>query len=65
MQIVEGLGADAYVYSEVQLAGDERQQIVVRTDGRVHPRRGEMLNVEAVSHHVHYFDAETGERIEY
>ena len=65
VQIVEGLGADAYVYSEVQLPGDERQQIVVRTDGRVHPRRGEMLNVEAVSHHVHYFDAETGERIEY
>jgi multiple sugar transport system ATP-binding protein len=63
VQIVEGLGADAYVYTEVELPGGVKQQVVVRTDGRVHPRRGEMLNLEAVEQHQHMFDAETGERL--
>ena len=63
VQIVEGLGADAYVYTEVELPGGAKQQVVVRTDGRVHPRRGEMLNLEAVEQHQHMFDAETGERL--
>jgi multiple sugar transport system ATP-binding protein len=65
VQIVEGLGADAYVYTEVQLPGDKKQQVVVRTDGRQHPRRGSMLGLEAVHHHVHFFDPENGERIAY
>jgi multiple sugar transport system ATP-binding protein len=63
--IVEGLGADAYVYTEVQLPGGHKQQIVVRTDGRQHPARGSTLGLQAVHHHVHFFDPETGERIEY
>ncbi len=63
VQIVEGLGADAYVYSEVQLPGGSTHQVVVRTDGRVIPKRGEMLGVEAIPHHLHVFDPETGERL--
>jgi multiple sugar transport system ATP-binding protein len=65
VQIVEGLGADAYVYTEVQLPGGTKQQVVVRTDGRQHPRRGSMLGLEAVPHHTHLFDPETGQRISY
>jgi len=61
--IVEGLGADAYVYTEVQLPGGNTQQIVVRTDGRAHPTRGSVLNVEAIAHHTHFFDPETGDRL--
>ncbi len=40
VQLVEGLGADAYVYTEVQLPGGGTKQVVVRTDGRQHPARG-------------------------
>jgi multiple sugar transport system ATP-binding protein len=63
VQIVEGLGADAYVYTEVQLPGGNTHQIVVRTDGRQHPTRGTILGIEAIAHHTHYFDPETGERL--
>ena len=63
--IVEGLGADAYVYTEVQLPGGAKQQVVVRTDGRQHPARGTMLGLEAIPHHTHLFDPETGERLNY
>ena len=63
--IVEGLGADAYVYTEVQLPGGGTQQVVVRTDGRQIPARGTMLGIEAIPHHVHFFDPESGERLNY
>jgi multiple sugar transport system ATP-binding protein len=65
VQLVEGLGADAYVYTEVQLPGGATHQIVVRTDGRQIPARGSMLGLEAIAHHTHLFDPETGERLEY
>ena len=60
VQLVEGLGADAYVYTEVQLPGGGTKQVVVRTDGRTHPARGEMLGLEAVAQHQHMFDPGTG-----
>ena len=63
VQIVEGLGADAYVYTDVLLPGGQTHQIVVRTDGRQHPTRGSVLNVEAIPHHTHFFHPETGERL--
>jgi multiple sugar transport system ATP-binding protein len=65
VQLVEGLGADAYVYTEVQLPGGGTHQVVVRTDGRQHPARGSMLGLEAIPHHTHLFDPETGERLAY
>ena len=65
VQLVEGLGADAYVYTEVQLPGGLTKEIVVRTDGRQHPARGSMLGLEAIAHHTHLFDPETGERLQY
>ena len=65
VQIVEGLGADAYVYTEVVLPGGHREQVVVRTDGRQHPKRGSTLGIKAVHHHVHYFDPQDGDRLIY
>jgi hypothetical protein len=38
---------------------------VVRTDGRQIPTRGAMLGLEAIAHHTHLFDPETGERLAY
>ena len=63
VQIVEGLGADAYVYTDVALPGGNTHQVVVRTDGRQHPTRGSVLNVEAIAHHTHFFDPASGERL--
>ena len=63
VQIVEGLGADAYVYTDVALPGGNTHQVVVRTDGRQHPTRGSVLNVEAIAHHTHFFSPATGERL--
>jgi multiple sugar transport system ATP-binding protein len=60
---VEGLGADAYVHSEVALPGGATHPVVVRTDGRQHPARGSMLNVQAIPGHMHLFDPQTGERL--
>ena len=51
--IVEGLGADAYVYTEVKLPDGQTKQVVVRTDGRQIPSRGTTLGIEAIPHHVH------------
>jgi multiple sugar transport system ATP-binding protein len=61
--IVEGLGADAYVHSEVQLPGGATHPVVVRTDGRQHPARGSMLNLQAVPGHMHLFDPQDGRRL--
>ena len=63
VQIVEGLGADAYVYTELAIPGGEPQDIVVRTDGRMHPARGQRLGLEVVEKHLHVFDPETGDRL--
>jgi multiple sugar transport system ATP-binding protein len=60
--IVEGLGADAYVYSELTLP-EKTVEVVIRTDGRQHPARGSTLTIAAAPHHVHYFDTVTGARI--
>jgi hypothetical protein len=38
---------------------------VVRTDGRQIPARGSILGLEAIPHHTHLFDPETGERLQY
>ncbi|MGV1006450.1 MAG: ABC transporter ATP-binding protein [Candidatus Nanopelagicales bacterium] len=65
VSIVESLGADAYVYGEVALPNGTTQEVVARTDGRVPPRMGDKLEVEAADGHVHLFDATTTDRLHY
>ena len=65
VSLVESLGADAYVYSDVKLTGGGTQQITVRTDGRVPPQRGQMMGIEIVPNRMHLFDPETGLRLHY
>jgi multiple sugar transport system ATP-binding protein len=65
VQLVEGLGADAYVYTEVQLPGGIAQEVVIRTDGRAHPETGSILRLEAIGHHVHLFDPQDSQRLHY
>lgn len=62
VDVVEELGADAYVYGTAQLAGKD-QTIVVRVNGRTPPARGQKLNIVPKIEHVHLFDTESGLRL--
>ncbi|MGY2077455.1 ABC transporter ATP-binding protein [Blastococcus sp. SYSU DS0828] len=62
VDVVEELGADAYVYGRTT-AGDEEQLLCARVDGRTPPRKGELLHVRPRPGHVHLFDRSTGARL--
>jgi multiple sugar transport system ATP-binding protein len=75
VDVVEELGADAYIYGRavgarevtpasdtaVALGGD--LQIIARTDGRRPPEKGSTVYFTPKQGHVHLFDASTGQRL--
>ena len=64
VNLVEELGADAYVYGE--LTGDPEvyeKQYIVRFDGRVPPRINDIIHVEVRQGEEHVFNPDTGERL--
>jgi multiple sugar transport system ATP-binding protein len=75
VDVVEELGADAYIYGRAIGAGDSVApadgssvvagdlQIIARTDGRRPPRKGETVHFLPKPDHVHLFDASTGQRL--
>ena len=62
VDVVEELGADAYVYGHTTLDGKDHD-IVVRVDGRRPPMKGDTLYVRPQKGHVHLFDTSKGERL--
>jgi multiple sugar transport system ATP-binding protein len=62
VDVVEELGADAYVYCTANLQ-DGPAQLLVRCDGRAFPAKGETIGLE-VSDQVHIFDGSTGCRVD-
>jgi multiple sugar transport system ATP-binding protein len=62
VEVVEELGADAYIYG-VTPSGDAMHPIIARVDGRRPPRKGEVVHLVPEPHHVHLFDKQTGERL--
>ncbi|WP_411732622.1 ABC transporter ATP-binding protein [Paeniglutamicibacter sp.] len=62
VDVVEELGADAYVYGHTTVGGTE-YQMVVRVDGRKPPFKGETIHVAPKIGHVHLFDTASGERL--
>jgi len=62
VDLVEELGADGYLYGHSTVEG-KRTDIVARVDGRTHPSAGDRVYLTATPHHVHLFDAESGERL--
>ncbi len=62
VDVVEELGADAYVYGHTTLDGTSHD-IVARVDGRRPPMKGESIWVRPQSGHVHLFDTKTGLRL--
>ncbi|MFQ1002315.1 ABC transporter ATP-binding protein [Modestobacter sp. SSW1-42] len=62
VDVVEELGADAYIYGRT-LVGNGEQQIIARVDGRRPPLKGDRLSVLPRQGHVHLFDQASGERL--
>jgi multiple sugar transport system ATP-binding protein len=71
VDVVEELGADAYVYgtptgSDVHLEGSEEggeRPFIARVDGRNVPRKGDRIYVYPNPDHLHVFNQESGERL--
>jgi multiple sugar transport system ATP-binding protein len=63
VQVVEEVGADAYVFCVAELAG-EATKLVARTDTRRAPDRGEHVTLRPREGEAHFFDPESGERLE-
>ncbi len=62
VDVVEELGADAYVYGT--LRSDETDlPIVARTDGRDVPDKGATVHLQPKPAHVHLFDVSNGQRL--
>jgi multiple sugar transport system ATP-binding protein len=62
VEVVEELGADAYVFCTAELSG-EKTRVVARVDSRHLPQRGERVALRPVSGEIHIFDGESGERL--
>jgi multiple sugar transport system ATP-binding protein len=63
VDVVEELGADAYVYGTAKV-GDERRAVIARVDGRTPPQKGSVLHLAPRPGALHMFAGESGERIE-
>jgi multiple sugar transport system ATP-binding protein len=63
VEVVEELGADAYVYGSTEVNG-ERRAIIARVDGRTPPDKGAVVHLAPRAGHLHMFAGGTGERIE-
>ncbi len=62
VEVVEELGADAYVYATVEQDG-EAQTVIARHEARTVPKRGGTLNLCVDPDNVHMFSLSTGERL--
>jgi len=64
VELVEELGADAYVYGSVRI-GDRSERFIVRVDGRTPPTFGQKVKVAVRDlEEIHLFDPESGNRLE-
>jgi len=62
INLVESLGADAYVFG-VATIGEDQHHIIARVDGRRPPAKGDTVEFAPKRGHVHLFSTETGLRL--
>ena len=62
INLVEVLGADAYVYGVADLGGHDHH-VIARVDGRTPPQKGETVEFAPKPDHVHVFSTATGVRL--
>jgi multiple sugar transport system ATP-binding protein len=63
VDVVEELGADAYIYGSTTETAGEIKPIIVRVDGRTPPQKGSIVHLTPKGEHVHIFHADTGLRL--
>jgi multiple sugar transport system ATP-binding protein len=63
VQLIEQLGADAYVYGSMPGDDASAKHFVVRCDGRVPPRIGDAIDLRVNAAELHAFHPKTGERL--
>ncbi|MGO4203185.1 ABC transporter ATP-binding protein [Rhodococcus sp. TAF43] len=63
VDVVEELGADAFVYGRTGLGGRGEHNFVARTDWRNPPARGERVNLHVDPSEVHLFSVTDGRRL--
>jgi multiple sugar transport system ATP-binding protein len=63
VDVVEELGADAYVFSTADICGAPTK-LIARIEARRAPARGDNIAFEPVVEEAHYFDVASGERLE-
>ncbi|MGW5237775.1 ABC transporter ATP-binding protein [Monashia sp. NPDC004114] len=70
VDVVEELGADAYIYGSTkahQVDSDGTEEMstpfIARVDGRRPPEKGQVVNLRPKQGHVHLFNAESGIRL--
>ena len=62
VEVVEVLGADAYVHGTLESEGSDLP-IIARVDGRRPPEKGQEVHFQAKEGHVHLFNNDTGQRL--
>ena len=62
VNVVEELGADAYVYGSAEVNGKD-YDVIARVDGRKPPEKGEQVYFAPKQGHLHLFSVGTGERL--
>ncbi|WP_022872621.1 ABC transporter ATP-binding protein [Nesterenkonia alba] len=62
VDVVEELGADAYIYGSPE-GINTFQPLIVRVEGRRPPAKGETVHIKPAAEYVHLFDVNTGLRL--
>ena len=68
IEVVEELGADAYIYGTPQAGSVTKEEgvekpFIARVDGRRPPEKGTTVYITPMEGHVHLFNGQTGERL--
>jgi multiple sugar transport system ATP-binding protein len=63
VEVVEELGADAYIYGSTKETAGDVKPIIVRVDGRTPPEKGSVVHLLPKPGHVHLFHSDSGQRI--
>lgn len=61
VNVLEPVGAESYVYASL---GDDGPEIVIRVSSHAHHEPGEKMYLKAEAKDVHFFDADTGRRVD-
>ncbi len=61
VNVLEPVGAESYIYASL---GDGGPEIVVRVSSHARHEPGEKLHLKVAPDNVHYFDADTGRRVD-